>query len=116
MTGRSDHVDLATVPVEGDGVQWTLEGSDDLNANLVHLEPGHAIEAHVNGEVDVVIVGVAGAGTLHVDDGDIAVAAAVVAHVPRGTNRRVEAGQEGLSYLTVHRRRGPLRIGAARRG
>ena len=110
MTGP-ERVDLDRVPVTGDGVQWSLGPSRDLNANLVHLEPGHGIGEHVNDEVDVLVVVVSGSGTAHVDGDDVGLRQHVVAHLPRGVRRRIDAGPEGLSYLTVHRRRGPLGIG-----
>jgi len=95
----------------GDGVHWTLETPGELNANLVHLDPGHAIGEHVNDAVDVLIVVLAGAGRLTIEGGGTALAPHVVAHVPRGARRRVEAAAEdGLDYLSIHRRRGPLGI------
>lgn len=111
-----ERVDLTHLNVAGDGVHWSLGASDDLNANLVHLDPGHAIGEHVNSEVDVLVVVLAGSGTAVVAGDDLALAQHVVAHIPRGTERRIEAGPDGVSYLTVHRRRGPLRIGSARKG
>lgn len=95
---------------DGDGVHWTLDGSEDLNANLVRLDPHHAMDAHTNDEVDVLIVVLAGTGRLTVDGRTSRLAPHVVAHVPQGTQRTVEAGAQGLAYLTTHRRRGPLGI------
>mgnify|MGYP003666967703 CR=1 FL=1 len=97
MTDRPVQVDLAAVVDRGDGV--------------VHLDPGHTIDSHVNGEVDVLIVVVAGGGRLEVNGTLFELHEDVVVHVPRGTARRIEAGRDGLRHLTVHRRRGPLRIG-----
>jgi len=95
----------------GDGVQWTLETPGELNANLVHLDPGHAIGEHVNDAVDVLVVVVAGAGRLTTDGDDTPLVPHVVAHVPRGAHRAVHADAEaGLDYLSIHRRRGPLGI------
>jgi hypothetical protein len=42
------------------GVIWTLEGSGDLNANLVRFDAGGGVGEHVNDEVDVLFVGVGG--------------------------------------------------------
>lgn len=94
----------------GDGVHWTLVPDGDLNANLVRLEPGHAIDEHANDEVDVLLVVLAGAGHVVVDDRSAPVAALVLAHVPKGASRSIHAGPEGLAYLTVHRRRGGVPI------
>lgn len=82
--------------------------------NLVRLEPGHMLPAHTNHDVDVVIVVLAGAGTLVVGDRTSAIHSLVVAHVPRGVRRHVAAGPDGLVWVTVHVRRGPLTLGAAR--
>ena len=104
-------VDLSDALTEvGDGVHWTLERQGDLNVYLVRLEPGHSVEEHVNSEVDVAVIVVAGDGYIHIDGAPSPLRSHVVAHVPRGTSRRVEAGPDGLGYLTVHRRR-TLRLG-----
>ena len=105
--------DLSTVlrSAEGDGVHWTLETPGELNVNLVHLDPGHAIGEHVNDEVDVVIVVLAGRGELTVDGHGTELAPHVVASVPKGSRRGVRAAEgEGLDYLSIHRRRGALGI------
>ena len=44
------------------GVIWTLERSGDLNANLVCFGAGGGVGEHVNEEVDVLFLGVAGSG------------------------------------------------------
>ncbi|HEX7095546.1 MAG TPA: hypothetical protein VF183_06670 [Acidimicrobiales bacterium] len=111
-------VDLAALVAprpDGDGVQWALEDSADLNVNLVTLHPGGYIARHLNSEVDVAIVVLRGSGTLHCDAGEHALAPHVVAHVPKGSERAVVAGDEGMAYLTVHRRRGALGISRAGR-
>jgi quercetin dioxygenase-like cupin family protein len=100
----------------GDGVHWTLTEPSQLNANLVRLGPGASIGEHVNGEVDVVVVVLAGAGRVVVDGRSGTLRPDVVAHLPRGTRRRIDAddGGVGLAYLTVHVRRGPLTPGRPR--
>jgi mannose-6-phosphate isomerase-like protein (cupin superfamily) len=107
MTDLSDVLE----GVEGDGVHWTLDGSGDLNVNLVHLDAGHGIGEHVNDEVDVVMVVLAGHGRLMVDGRSTDLAPHVVACVPRVSLRNVQAADgEGLDYLSIHRRRAPLGI------
>lgn len=112
MTGP---VDLgALLGGEGDGVHWTLADASDLNANLVHLGPGSAVEEHVNREVDVLLVIVDGGGTV-VLDGDVHhLVPRSAIHLPRGSTRRIAAGADGLWYLTVHRRRGGPQISPRR--
>jgi quercetin dioxygenase-like cupin family protein len=93
-------------------VHWTLPEPSDLNANLVHLAAGSSMSEHVNTEVDVLLVVLSGAGTLRVDGRDAPLEAVAVAHVAKGSSRAVFAGDGGLSYLTVHRRRGHLQVKA----
>lgn len=104
---------LRTDP-NGDGVHWTLEGDGDLNVNLVHLDPGSGVETHGNREVDVVVIVLEGNGRLCLDGTDHALAPNVLAVIPKGTERSISAGLDGLSYLTVHRRRAPLGIRSSR--
>lgn len=100
-------VDAAVALLDsGDGVHWTLDQPEsDLNVNLVRLDPGHVAEEHVNNEVDVLIMTVAGEGEIEVDGSQFAVHDSVLIHVPRGASRRIEAGTAGLGYVTIHRRR-----------
>jgi quercetin dioxygenase-like cupin family protein len=92
-------------------VIWALEGSGDLNANLVRFDAGGGVEEHVNDEVDVVFLGVAGTGSVRVDGEEHALSAGTLVFVSRGARRSTGASSDGFAYLTVHRRRGPLRIG-----
>jgi quercetin dioxygenase-like cupin family protein len=93
------------------GVVWTLEGSSDLNANLLRFDAGEGVEEHVNDEVDVMFVGVAGSGIVRVDGEEHILSAGTLVFASKGTRRSTGASSDGLAYLTVHRRRGPLRIG-----
>ena len=97
------------------GAVWSLPRGGDLDANVVVLQPGHAVDEHVNDEVDVLIVVVAGEGRVVVDGTSRDVAAGVVAHVPRGAARAMDAtGVEPFVYVTVHRARSGLGIGPRR--
>jgi quercetin dioxygenase-like cupin family protein len=99
----------------GDGVHWALEGPGELNVSLVHLDAGHAIGAHVNDAVDVVVVVLAGAGRLSVGEREVALRPQVVAAVARGMRRGLSAAaDQSVDYLSIHRRRGPLGIGPRR--
>ena len=94
-----------------DGVIWTLEDSDDLNTNLVHFPAGEGVGEHVNDEVDVIFLGVAGSGFVNVDGEDYHLSDGTLIFVPKGARRSTRSAAEGFAYLTVHRRRGPLRLG-----
>lgn len=107
--------DLARLAARGgEGTIWTLEDSEDLNANLVRFEAGKAevIGEHVNEEVDVLFVGLCGAGTVRVDGDPHPLEVGRVVLAPKGTQRSVASETESLAYLTVHRIRGPSRIGS----
>ena len=106
------------------GPAWSL-ATGDLNLNLVRLPPGDAIPGHVNAEVDVVYLAVAGAGTIELGDAGGGGSAEAHAHamapgglfvVPKGLHRAIHAGEQGLAYLTCHRRRAGLMPTRASRG
>jgi quercetin dioxygenase-like cupin family protein len=99
----------------GDGVHWTLEAPSELNVNLVHLDAAHVVGEHANDEVDVVIVVMAGRGWLTIEGHGVELTAHVVANVPRMSHRSMRAADdEGLDYLSIHRRRSPLGVGPTR--
>jgi quercetin dioxygenase-like cupin family protein len=102
--------DLDAVAGDG-GAVWSLPHGGDLDANLVRLQPSQRIDEHGNDVVDVLMVVRAGYGELVVDGVRHQLATASVALVPKGSRRTITAGADGLTYLTVHRRRGPLTIG-----
>src|SRR4051812_13666436 len=72
------------------GPAWTLTDRD-LNANLIVLDTGGGIESHINNEVDVLIVGVGGSGTVTIDGAAYPLAAGRVLLVPRGSERGIRA-------------------------
>jgi mannose-6-phosphate isomerase-like protein (cupin superfamily) len=117
--GRPLAVDLAVVgrnaaATGAAGAVWSLPHGGDLDANLVRIPADGAIAEHVEGVLDVLVVVREGSGSLTVDGHPVALGADVTVLVPRGARRAVAAGPEGLSYLTVHRRRPSL--GPGRRG
>lgn len=93
------------------GVIWTLDGSVDLNANLVRFGVGGGVAWHVNDEVDVILVGISGSGSVEVDGLGHTLSSGILIYVPRGAGRSVRSTSEDFAYLSVHRRRGPLQIG-----
>ena len=96
------------------GVVWSLEGSGDLNANLVRFGAGGGVLGDLGAathQVSVLIVGVSGSGLVSVDGEEHPVSDGVMVFVPKGVRRSTLATSEGFAYLSVHRRRGPLRIG-----
>ena len=108
--GRVEVADLVEMADESlaAGVGWHLVGAGDLNANLVTFAAGQGIAAHVNHEVDVLVVGIAGDGEVLVDGVVHPVRPAVAVLIPRGARRGARALSERFAYLTVHRSRVPL--------
>ena len=89
------------------GLAWRLTDAD-LNANLLVFDAGQGIEAHVNQSVDVLIVCVAGSGSITIDGSTIPLAAGRVVLIPKGSERSILAESDRFAYLTVHRARGSL--------
>lgn len=102
---------LAASVVRREGVIWRLEASSDLNANLVRFGAGRGVGEHVSDEVDIVFVGVSGTGFVEADGREHALESGKMVFVPKGARRSTRGASEDFAYLTVHRRRGPLRIG-----
>lgn len=108
---RATVAELGSVDITGRaGVAWSLPRGGDLDANLVHLHPGGTIDSHVNDDVDVMISVIAGYGQLVIGGSTHPLRDLAVALVPKGLCREVRAGSAGITYLSIHRRRGPLGI------
>jgi mannose-6-phosphate isomerase-like protein (cupin superfamily) len=104
-------VDLLRVEGES-GVVWSVS-PQGFHSNLVVLEPGGSIGRHRNDALDVLFVVLAGAGQAVVDTESVALEPGIALLVPRGADRSISAGPDGLRYLTVHAERGALTIGRA---
>lgn len=93
------------------GAVWSIvETERELDSNLIRLPAGDSIAAHIGAEVDTLIHVVRGDGSLLTETGEEPLRAGDVALLPRRTMRGFRAGDDGLEYLTVHRRRQSLRI------
>lgn len=89
------------------GVIWS-GGETDLNANLVRFDAGDGVTTHVNEEVEILLVGVAGAGVVEVDGRCHHIGPGQALVIPRGARRAITAKSGGFAYLTCHRRRAGL--------
>jgi quercetin dioxygenase-like cupin family protein len=98
-------VDVAAM-AEGtaEAVPWSTS-SADLNVNLLHWAAGKGVAAHINTEVDVLLVGVAGEGEVLVDGERYPLRPGRVVLVPKGRERATLATSEHFSYLSCHRAR-----------
>ncbi|MEU5523333.1 AraC family ligand binding domain-containing protein [Streptomyces sp. NPDC047860] len=112
-----DTAALAAVEDASAGALWRLaESGRQLDANVVHLPPGHRVDTHREPDLDVLLLVLAGHGTLTAPDGPHALTAGTLTWLPHGSTRSLAAGTEGLTYLTVHRRRPGMRIRSRRPG
>jgi quercetin dioxygenase-like cupin family protein len=93
----------------GTGPLWGM-ASRDLNATLLAWPPGHEVAEHANTEVDVLLVVLGGGGVVVIDQRKHALAPGHVLLVEKGSSRTIRAGADGLRYLSVHKRRGPLTV------
>jgi mannose-6-phosphate isomerase-like protein (cupin superfamily) len=99
-------VGAATAP----GAIWTRQ-SEDLNVNLLSFASDEGVAEHVNDEVDVLLVGIAGAGAVTVDGERQILSAGHAMVIPKGARRSTHGVGAPFAYLTCHRRRGGLRPG-----
>lgn len=97
------------------GPRWGHE-SEDLDLTLLSWAAGRGIGPHVNHEVDVVWIGVEGAGVVTVDGREHEMRPGVALLIAKGCERAVTAATERFSYLSVHRRRRGLRPTLGRGG
>ena len=107
MSDSTDAVDLASR--SGHGPVWGL-ACDDLNATLLAWPAGHEVAEHTNEDLDVLLVVLGGSGTVAVDGRPQDVAEQQALLIPKGSRRSIRAGDDGIRYLSIHRRRGPLQI------
>ncbi len=89
------------------GPAWTL-ASEDLNANLLVFDDGDGVAEHVNADLDVLLVGVAGQGIITIDGTAALLKAGQVVLLPKGARRGTRAFGGRFAYLTCHRRRAGL--------
>lgn len=108
----SQSVDLSRP--QGDGPVWGI-ASEDLNATLLSWRPGDGVAGHVNAERDVLVLVTEGSGIVTIDGQQHTVHPHCALLIRKHAHRRLVAGADGLRYLSVHLRRGPLQIEAPSR-
>lgn len=96
------------------GATWKLDAPDrQLDANLITLARGGRIETRRGPDLDVLLLVLEGSGALVSPAGAVELLPGHLVWLPRLSERSFAAGPDGISYLTVHRRRSPLRISEA---
>lgn len=108
-TATGEGVDLAALAraATAPGAAWTHQ-SEDLNVNVLVFASGEGVAEHINTGVDVLLVGIAGAGTVTVDGTRQILRAGQALLIPKGANRSILSMSDAFSYLTCHCRRGGL--------
>ena len=96
--------DLSKLDFHGSGPQWGAE-SEQLNATILSWQKGRGLEAHINHELDVVLVILEGEGEAFIEDEKISLHAGMVVPISKGLVRAITATSERLTYASVHRRR-----------
>lgn len=100
--------ELAAAAADSGGAIWTLaEDPRDLDANLIRLPAGDRIEPFDGPDLDVLVVVLSGDGVLRTDAEEVTLSEGRAVWLPRCARRGFTAGDRGLAYLTVHRRREP---------
>ena len=86
---------------------WAQQ-SADLHINLLTFAPGTGVAEHVNAELDVLLVGVAGAGQVVIDGATHALRPGTAILIPKHARRTIRSTEGAFSYLSCHRRRAML--------
>jgi mannose-6-phosphate isomerase-like protein (cupin superfamily) len=98
---------LALLQAGRSGPVWSWS-SDDLNVNLLCFDHGDGVEAHVNREVDVLGVIIAGEGELVVNGESHILRQGMIFCIPKGAERALRSTGGPFSYVSCHRRRAGL--------
>ncbi|MGW8745307.1 hypothetical protein [Streptomyces sp. NPDC055794] len=93
------------------GALWRLaEPGRQLDANVVRIPAAGRVGTHTEPDLDVLLLVLDGAASLVGADGDRPLHKGVLTWLPHGSARGVVAGPDGVTYLTVHRRRPGMRV------
>lgn len=105
------HAVLTAAACAPSGIVWKLaEAGRQLDANLLNLSADQLIDTHAEPDLDVLVLVIAGEGTLTTASGPLSLTGGSLVWLPRGSTRALSAGPNGLSYLTVHQRRSGMQI------
>lgn len=108
-------LDLAAAIAAGGSGAILGRETEDLDLNLVRFAGGAGVGAHVNREVDVVVVALSGAGVVRIGDEDVPLVAGNALLIPKNTERAIRSQDNGeFAYLSIHRRRARLMPGPKR--
>ena len=86
---------------------WSQQ-SEDLSLNLISCTAGQGVGSHVNSEVDVLLVGIDGEGSVEIDGHWHVIRPGQLVIIPKGVQRATRCDGDHFAYLTCHRRRSGL--------
>lgn len=109
-------VDLAALARTGPGpIPLWVDQSADLHVNVLTFDAGAGVAEHVNAELDVLLLGIAGEGAVVIDGVEHPLHAGNAILIPKGAKRSIRCVLAPFSYLSCHRRRAMLWPQGARR-
>ena len=85
-------------------------GERGSQRTLLYWPAGDGVAEHINPNLDVLVVVIAGSGVVSVDGHEHAVCAGQLLLVHKKASRAIHSGPGGLRYLSIHRRRPALQI------
>jgi mannose-6-phosphate isomerase-like protein (cupin superfamily) len=111
-TRQAQIIDLAAIATQASanetvGAIWSLV-STDLNLNVLHFGDGDGVAAHINNEVDVLGLVIAGEGVLDLDGRQERLQPGLLFFIPKGARRSITSRSSDFTYLSCHRRRAGL--------
>ena len=93
------------------GAVWKLPMSRrHLDANIIRLQAGARIDTHAGPDLDVLVHVLHGDGEVVTEVDTLGLQPGTLLWLPRRSRREIAAGQQGLTYLTVHPRRPGMTI------
>ena len=82
--------------------------SADLHVNLLSFATCAGVAEHVNAELDVLLVGIAGSGEVEIDGLTHTLRPGYAILIPKDARRAIRSTEGPFSYLSCHRRRAML--------
>lgn len=104
---KPDQFHISDIPAEHVRNVWQPD-TEELHMNLLVLRSGEQIAKHVNQALDVIVTCLRGSGTISINETNVAVESGSIVLIPQGAQRIIQAGDDGMVYTTVHRKRGGI--------
>lgn len=104
---KPDQFHLENLPTKHARNVWQPD-TDDLHMNVLVLRAGEQIDKHINQVLDVIVTCLRGSGTITINQDQVDVNPGSIVLIPQGAERIIQAGDDGIVYTTVHRKRGGL--------